>query len=136
MVASEEALARKAAAKWYVALYSGLVTFFLFFLVLFPLAYDGVAGTPANDVLRAAVIGPEMIPAGLAPSSTLAGKDYFLTAWDLDNRTPRFFTKASAKAWTNHTFSNDLDVGEMVLASMSAIEYFEPASLASITEKD
>ena len=133
MVVTEGALARKAAAKWYVALYAGLVTFFLFFLVLFPLFYDAAAHTPAVDVLRAAVIGPAMIPAGLAPSGTLAGKDYFLTAWDLDNRTPRFFTKASARDWTNQTFSNDLDVGEMVLASMSAIEYFEPASIKSIS---
>ena len=128
---TEAALARRAAAKWYVALYSGLLTFFLFFLVLFPLFYNGVTQTPGNEVLRAAVIGPAMIPAGLAASATLEGKDYFLTAWDLDNRTPRFFTKASAKDWTNQTFSNDLDLGDMVLASMSSIEYFQPASIAA-----
>jgi len=128
---TEAALATRAAAKWYVALYSGLLTFFLFFLVLFPLFYSGVTQTPANDVLKAAVIGPAMIPAGLAAGGTVEGKDYFLTAWDLDNRTPRFFTKESARDWTNQTFSNDLELGQMVLASMSSIEYFQPAPIVA-----
>ena len=72
-----------------------------------------------------------MIPAGLAAGGTVEGKDYFLTAWDLDNRTPRFFTKESAQAWTNQTFSNDLELGQMVLASMSSIEYFQPAPIVA-----
>jgi len=54
-----------------------------------------------------------------------------LTAWDVNNRTPRFFSKFAAKYWDSASFDNNLDLGEMTLASMSAPEYFEPATISS-----
>lgn len=54
-----------------------------------------------------------------------------MTAWDVNNRTPRFFSKFAAKYWDSASFDNNLDLGEMTLASMSAPEYFEPATISS-----
>jgi len=37
-----------------------------------------------------------MIPAALKMDNIIKDKEIFLTAWDLNNRTPRFFSKWTA----------------------------------------
>ena len=72
-----------------------------------------------------------MIPSGMSVASIIAGKQILLTAWDVNNRTPRFFSKYAAKYWNSDSFNNNLDLGEMTFASMSAPEFFEPATIKS-----
>lgn len=54
-----------------------------------------------------------------------------ITAWDLNNRTPRFFTKLNAKKYTKEKYGNsynhDLTLAEMTLASANTPYYFKPA---------
>lgn len=73
-----------------------------------------------------------MIPAALKMDNIIADKEIFLTAWDLNNRTPRFFSKWTAQNWKSpkdQTFDNDLSLGDATLASMSSPEFVEPATI-------
>jgi len=72
-----------------------------------------------------------MIPKDMSVDSIIPNKEIFLTAWDLNNRTPRFFSKWSAKYWNTQTFHNDLTLGQMTLASMSTPEFVEPYTINS-----
>jgi len=71
-----------------------------------------------------------MIPANLKLDNIIQGKDLFITAWDLNNRTPRFFSAWTAENWpSTQSFNNDLTLGEATLASMSSPEFVEPATI-------
>jgi hypothetical protein len=54
-----------------------------------------------------------------------------ITAWDLNNRSPRFFTKLNAKKYTaantDKKFTHDLKLSEMTWASANTPYYFKPA---------
>ena len=117
----------KESIKWYVAIYGFIFTFFLFFFCIYPVFYYFVSQVAKSVILKAAIISKDMIPAGLKASSIIKNKEIFLTAWDLNNSTPRFFSRFSAEYWKGQTFNNDLTLGEMTLASMSSPEYVEPA---------
>lgn len=53
--------------------------------------------------------------------------DVMFTAWDLNNRNPRFFSKWYAKNEQQVNFNNDLPLLDMVWTSASTPYYFKPA---------
>ena len=72
--------------------------------------------------------------AGLVPPNTsimdTITTDLFLTAWDYNNRSPRWFNKKSYVEDTkanDKTFGHDMSLNNMVLASASTPFYFKPA---------
>jgi len=50
-----------------------------------------------------------------------------LTAWDLNNRSPRFFTKKNYDKFTDKKFQHNLKLSEMTWASANTPYYFKPA---------
>jgi len=46
------------------------------------------------NVLKAALVRPDFIPEGTSIQDAITD-DVFITAWDLNNRSPRFFSKWS-----------------------------------------
>ena len=62
----------------------------------------------------------------------IPNKDLFVIAWDLNNRTPRFFSKESYEKYTKEkdaTVNHHLSLSEMVLASAVTPYYFRPAEI-------
>jgi hypothetical protein len=120
----------KESLKWYVAVYGFIFTFFLFFFCIYPVFYYMVSKVTTAAVLKAAIISKDMIPATLTMDNIIPDKDIFITAWDLNNRTPRFFSAWTAEHWPkSQSFNNDLTLGEATLASMSSPEFVEPATI-------
>jgi hypothetical protein len=63
-------------------------------LALFPAFFYGVADLTSSKTLATSL--SKLIPAGIKISDLAVGLEVFLTAWDLNNRTPRFFSKFAA----------------------------------------
>jgi patatin-like phospholipase/acyl hydrolase len=53
----------------------------------------------------------------------------FITAWAINDRTPRFFSQFSFKNWRDPKFNHDMTLNEMVLASAATPYYFKPAMI-------
>lgn len=132
----EENIISQESFKWYASVYIFIIIFFLFFFCFYPLFYYAATKLTPNDTLRDSIIKPEMIPKGLGNTKTIRDKKYFYTAWDIENRSPRFFSKFSAKNWDKQTFDNNYDIGDMVLASMSSPEFVTPAVIAGANKKN
>lgn len=69
------------------------------------------------------------IPAGYLINDTLT--DVMITAWDLNNRSPRFFSKKMYgkydNSFENNTFNHQLSFADMIWASASTPLFFKPA---------
>ena len=50
-----------------------------------------------------------------------------ITAWDLNNRSPRFFTKDNYDLYKEANFNHHLSLAEMTYASANTPYYFQPA---------
>lgn len=61
----KDEIIKEESIKWYAAIYGFIFTFFLFFFCIYPLFYYCVSGVAKSVVLKAAIIGPNMIPAKL-----------------------------------------------------------------------
>jgi len=59
----------------------------------------------------------------------IVSDDLFLTAWDLNDRNPRFFNQWSAINEGQEGFNQNLTVGEMTWASANTPKYFKPVSI-------
>lgn len=75
-------------------MFSFVLVFFLCFFVFYPLIFYAISGVTANSKLASSIAN--QIPGS---ATALTALDYFITAWDVNNRTPRYFTK-----WTNTNF--------------------------------
>jgi len=132
----EGEIIHKESYKWYASIYIFIIIFFLFFFCFYPLFYYAATKLAPNSILKDAIISPEMIPSKLSNTRTIRDKRYFYTAWDIENRTPRFFSKYSADIWGAQTFDNNYDIGDMVLASMSSPEFVTPAVIAGTNKEN
>lgn len=56
-----------------------------------------------------------------------------ITAWDLNNRSPRFFTKKNFNDYKDKKFQHDLGLFEMTWASANTPYYFKPAVIKENT---
>ena len=53
----------------------------------------------------------------------------FITAWAINDRTPRFFSQFSFTNWREPKFNHEMSLNDMVLASAATPYYFKPAMI-------
>jgi len=73
----------------------------------------------------------ELIPAD-ASIENLATSDLMLTAWDLNHRAPRLFTKWSFKNLKSQKQESRMSLSKMTLASATTPYYFRPATIPDV----
>ena len=54
-----------------------------------------------------------------------------ITAWDFNNRSPRFFTKVTNDKFSDPHFNHNMTLKDMTWASASTEYYFKPAVIAN-----
>lgn len=94
---------RKLGYKWYAVVLVGVVNFLLFYYGVIPAVVYLFASTKESSVLREALVKASLIPSGTSIQDVITD-DLFITAWDLNNRSPRFFSKWSQKNLVEPTF--------------------------------
>ena len=73
-----------------------------------------------------------MIPEDAQINDTLA-TDMLITAWDYNNRSPRFFTKVTSSRLTDPELNHNLPLKDMTWASASTQYYFRPSVIGNST---
>ena len=117
---------RKAQYKFVIA--GAVITIMFFFIgwVILPILNFLFNSTKEASDLKAALIKPSFIPDTSSIQNIVFG-DLFLTAWDLNNRSPRFYNKFSHTAWNETKFDHTLSLSDMTWASANTPYYFKPA---------
>lgn len=77
------------------------------------------------DQLEAAIIGPDFIPADLTIDEIVAN-DTMIISWDVNDRTPRFFSKWSAANLRDENNNHNMPVSKMTMASAATPTFFMP----------
>lgn len=112
--------------KWYAV----IAVFFLVWLIVYDAILPGVnflfLSTKDASVLENKL--NSLIPQDMSIQDVVT-KDLYLTAWDLNHRTPRFFSKTSQKKMTSAEANHDMPLSKMVLASAATPYYFKPATI-------
>lgn len=78
-------------------------------------------------MLKAALDGAKFIPDNFSIQDAIVPT--FITAWAINDRTPRFFSQFSQKNWTEKKFNHDMTLNNMVLASAATPYYFKPVMI-------
>jgi hypothetical protein len=85
---------RKLGYKWYAVVLVGVVNFLIFYYGVIPAIVYLFAASKDSSVLQNALVKDSFIPTGASIQDVITD-DLFITAWDLNNRNPRFFSKWS-----------------------------------------
>jgi len=104
-----------------VSMFTLMYTFWRF--VVIPLIYYLFVGLKDSAELRDSLT---FIPADASVQDAIT-KDIMITAWDLNNRTPRFFSKWYQKNEQTPGFNHNMSLKDMVWTSASTQYYFKPA---------
>ena len=112
--------------KWITCLLMVLIVFFVFHFAILPVLNFLFNSTKDASVLRTALIKPDFIPDNTSIQNVITD-DLFVTAWDLNNRSPRFFNKYSQTAYTEKKFDHTMSLSDMTWASAATPYYFQPA---------
>ena len=72
----------------------GLTMFMIFYYGVIPSVVYLFASSQESSVLKSALVKPAFIPDNASIQDAITD-DLFITAWDLNNRSPRFFSKWS-----------------------------------------
>lgn len=99
----------------------------VYFLILPGINFLYLSTKPSSD-LKDALISADYLPADIDPETAIT-EDFMITAWDLNNRSPRFFTKKNAKKYTEENFNHALTLDQMTWASANTPYYFKPAEI-------
>jgi patatin-like phospholipase/acyl hydrolase len=59
----------------------------------------------------------------------IVSEDLLITAWAINDRTPRWFTKYSQIHWTEKKFNHNMSLNNMVLTSAATPYYFKPVMI-------
>ena len=78
--------------KWYAAAVISVTVMLIFYFAIIPAVNFLFLSTKEASALRDALIKPDYIPDGSSIQDVVSD-DMLITAWDLNNRSPRFFTK-------------------------------------------
>jgi len=111
---------------WAIALLTAL-DFVLFFWVVIPIVDYFLNNLKNPAVLKAALDKSGFIPADFSIENALIPT--FITAWAINDRTPRFFSQFSYKNWREPKFNHDMTLNNMVLASAATPYYFQPVMI-------
>lgn len=106
---------------------------FLFYNLIFPaINYMTLAGLKDSMELRNNL---RDIPED-SSIQDIVSDDMLITAWDFNNRSPRFFTKLSNKKYSEPDFNHDMSLKDMTWASASTVYYFRPAVIPNPNSTD
>lgn len=108
---------------WFGALSAVLAYLFWRFLII-PLVYYLFIGLEDSSVLRDAIA--PIIPADLSIQDIITD-DALITAWDFNNRSPRFYSKWYQKNEDKTIFNHNMSFLDMVWTSANTQYYFMPA---------
>ena len=75
----------------------------------------------------------KLVPMDADINTIVDDKEILLTAWDLNNRSPRFFTKWSYENLANEKQDSKMALGKMTLASATTPYYFKPATIQPVS---
>ena len=112
--------------KWVTTCIIVVGMFFLIGWGILPLLNFLFNSTKEGKTLRDALITPSFIPDNFSIQNAISD-DLFITAWDLNNRSPRFFNKNSQKTYKEAKFNHDMSLSDMTWASACTPYYFKPA---------
>lgn len=96
--------------KWYGLTVAAVISLYLSFKIIVHIQYAVIELKDPQTIYDKL----DWIPDDLTIDQ-IASEDAFITAWDINNRSPRFFNKWSAKAQSNH----NMKFKNMILASSS-----------------
>lgn len=88
--------------------------------------------TQDASVLKDKLINDNFISENLSIQDAIS-TDLLLVSWDLNNRSPRFFTKWSQKNLVEPDNNHNMSLGEMTWASADTPYYFRPAVIKGNT---
>jgi len=117
---------------YFAALISVLVMILFYFAIIPSLNFLFLSTKEAKD-LKDALIKDDFIPED-SDIQKIVSHDMLITAWDLNNRSPRFFTKKNAEKYKDDPkFKHDLKLSQMTWASANTPYYFKPAVIENST---
>lgn len=98
----------------------------VFYFAILPAFNFLFLSTKEASELKKALIRPDFIPEGTSIQNVVSD-DMLITAWDLNNRSPRFFTKKNNLKYKEPNFDHSLSLSDMTWASANTPYYFKPA---------
>jgi len=101
-----------------------ILTYYVWRFMTIPLIYWLFIGLEESTVLRDSLA--TFIPENYSVQDVITD-DAMFTAWDLNNRNPRFFSKWYQQNEQTKDFNNDLPLLDMIWTSASTPYYFKPA---------
>lgn len=120
-------LSKQNGYKYWIAALFLVIDFALFFWVLIPIINYLLNNLRDPSVLKAALDGSKLIPDNFSIQDAIGS--IFITAWAINDRTPRFFSKFSNKNWNYPLFNHTMTFNNMVLASAATPYYFKPVMI-------
>ena len=104
-----------------------VVDFALFYWAVIPLVNYLLGNLRESSVLKDALDKSGFIPKDFSILNALVPT--FITAWAINDRTPRFFSQYSFKNWNDPKFDHTMSLNNMVLASADTPYYFKPVMI-------
>ena len=114
--------------KWYALIISVIIVWSLIYWAIIPAVNFLFLSTKDSSELEKFIITPDFIPSDLSIQDVVSD-DLYLTAWDLNHRTPRFFSKWSQKNQVSDVANHNMPLGQMTLASAMTPYYFKPVDI-------
>jgi len=102
--------------KWWALFATALTLISVFWYAIIPSLDNMFIETRSSDVLKNSLDKANLVPKGYSIQDILT-KDLYITAWDFNNRSPRFFNKISNTEEKDEDFNHDLTLDDMVWAS-------------------
>lgn len=117
----------KLSYKWIALLFSTIVVVLTCYGVITLMVFLFSSNRMADE-LQKVIEKPDYIPADANVENDLVGDvDTLLIAWDVNNRTPRLFSKWSYKNVRDAANEHNLTLAQMTVASAATPQYFLPA---------
>jgi predicted acylesterase/phospholipase RssA len=112
--------------KWWALFVTSFSLIAVFWYAIIPSLDFMFIETKSSEVLKDSLKKANLVPENYSIQNILT-KDLYITAWDFDHSSPRFFNKISNVKDTDKGFNHDLTLDNMVWASADCPNYFEPA---------
>lgn len=114
--------------KWIGLITTAILSWALLTFAILPLINFLFLSTKDSSVLENAL--NTFIPEGISIKDINANTELMLTSWDLNNRSPRFFSKWSYDNLNkNDDLDHSMDLRKMTLATSATPYYFTPADI-------
>lgn len=115
--------------KWFALITAVIIVWVSVYYGILPAINFLFLSTKSSDVLEAALVGDDKFFKSTYQIEDIVTQDMLITAWDLNNRTPRFFTKLNKLAIQDSDANHNMPLAKMVVASASTPYYFKPATI-------